>query len=559
MSVKPQPNGMSPDATRFGPPDTIFLNAKVITADSRFSLAEAVAIKGDRFVAVGKSKDIEALADHETKIIDLKGRTVLPGLIDTHAHVEYAGRLSLFIDFGGVSNVEEAVARIASQAARTPKGKWIQCNAWHPASQLAEKRFLTRQELDRAAPDHPVCLSISHFTMANTMAMALAGITKDTPDPIGGIIHRDATGEPNGVLEEAAERLVCDRLPDWTPDELADQVQAAMAYFNSFGITSAISAAANPATLRAHQRVLERGGATLRVSAMYSPTGGINPDLNVDELETLLSRIGIFSGFGNEWLSFSGLKLQIDGGMTLRTAAMREGYPHDPNYHGTVVIEPAKFNAFVAAANRYGWRVGVHAVGDAAIDAVLDGFSLANEEKSIKNRRFIVIHGSLMRADQMERAKHLGVRVDAQSAFLWGKAPAIAKYLGKETADRVFPMRTMIDVMGLEMIGQGTDFPFNDLNPFVNMYIMISRKDQTGTIYGYDEAITREEAIRLYTSAASRYSFSEEKTGSIEPGKLADLVVLSDDILEAPVEALQHITAVRTVVGGSTVYEAEPA
>jgi predicted amidohydrolase YtcJ len=547
------------DPQILGYPDSIFLNAKVVTVDAAFSIAEAVAIRDGKFLSIGTTREIQALAGPNTVTTDLHGATVLPGLIDTHAHVEYAGRLDLFVDFAGVTTVAQAMERVAERAARTPSGKWIRGNPWHPVSQLVEKRFLTRQELDEAAPNHPVCLTIGHFAMVNSGALSIAGITRDTPDPDGGIIHRDENGEPNGTLEEAAEDLVQNLMPEWTHEERADQMRAAMAYFNSFGITSAISAAVDPATLRAHQRVRDQGRATLRVSAMYAPTGGINPALNVEEWEMLLSRMGVSSDFGDEWLSYSGVKLQIDGGMTLRTAAMRDGYPDDPNYRGTIVIEPPKFNALVAAANRHGWRVGVHAVGDAAIDTVLDAFELANEESSILDRRFIVIHGSLMQKDQMERAKRLGVRVDAQSSFLWEKAATVSKYLGRAIADRAFPMRTMIDVMGLDAVAQGTDYPFNPLNPFVNMYIMVTRKDVTGEIYGAREAISREEAIRLYTTSAARYSFSERRTGSIEPGKLADMIVLSDDIMEMPDEKLKEISVTRTIVGGKTAYEFTPA
>jgi hypothetical protein len=241
--------------------------------------------------------------------------------------------------------------------------------------------------------------------------------------------------------------------------------------------------------------------------------------------------------------------------MTLRTAAMRDGYPDDRSYHGTIVIEPHRFNALVATANRYGWRVGVHAVGDAAIDRVLDAYELADAEKSIKDRRFIVIHGSLIRRDQMERAVRLGVRVDAQSSFLWDKAAVVKRYLGQENVDNAFPMRTLIDVMGLDSVAEGTDYPINVLNPFVNIYVMVTRRDKNGDVYGVLEAVTREEAIRLYTSAASRYSFSESITGSIEPDKLADMVVLSHDILTVDDEALKKITAMRTIVGGKTVFQ----
>jgi predicted amidohydrolase YtcJ len=539
-------------------PDSIFTNGRIITADPDFSVVNAVAIRDGRFVAVGTAEEVGPLAGPSTVIVDLKGSTVLPGLIDTHAHVERAGLIKYTVQLNDVTSVAQALARISEHAAETPRGRWIRGAQWHPVSQLTEKRFLTREELDRAAPDHPVCLPIGHFTLVNSKALALAGITKDTPDPDGGIIHRDkTTGEPNGTLEESAEDLVSNLLPDWSEDERVDQMKYAMQYFNGFGLASAISAAVDPPTLRAHQRIRQRGDASLRISAMYAPTGGLNPSMTTDEWEQFFSRIGVFSDFGDDWLSYSGVKLQIDGGMTLRTAAMRDGYPDDPDYKGTIVIEPERFNALVATANRYGWRVGVHAVGDAAIDRVLDAYALADAERSIKGRRFIVIHGSLMRRDQMERARGLDVRVDAQTSFLWDKAAVVKRYLGEQTANRAFPMRTMIDVMGLDSVAQGTDYPINLLSPFVNMYVMVTRRDKNGDVYGAGERVTREEAIRLYTSAAARYSFSENKTGSIEPGKLADMVVLSADILSVPDEALKDIVAMRTIVGGNTVFERE--
>jgi hypothetical protein len=542
-----------------GAPDTIYTNGNFLKVDALFGVASAVAVRDGRFVAVGKMDEISALAGPNTVVIDLNGRTVLPGLIDTHAHVESAGLIKYTVRLNDVTTVEQALARISAHAAKLPKGRWVRGAEWHPVSQLAEKRLLTRAELDRAAPNNPVYLPIGHFTLVNSEALALAGITKETPDPNGGIIHRDgATGEPNGTLEEAAQDLVQNLLPAWTDEERDEQMKFAMRYFNEFGLTSAISAAVDPATFRAHQRVRQSGAQSLRISAMYAPTGALNPSMTVEEWELFFSRIGVASDFGDDWFSYSGVKLQIDGGMTLRTAAMRDGYPDDREYKGTIVIEPSRFNDLVAAANRYGWRVGVHAVGDAAIDRVLDAYELADTERSIKDRRFIVIHGSLMRRDQMQRAQKLGVCVDAQTSFLWDKAAVVAKFLGKETADRAFPMRTMIDVMGLNAVAQGTDYPTNLLNPFVNMYVMVTRRDKHGDVYGAGERIRREEAIRLYTSSASRYSFAEDKVGSIEPGKYADMVVLSDDIMTIPEEGIKDITAVQTIVEGRIVYDRKP-
>jgi predicted amidohydrolase YtcJ len=535
--------------------DMIIVNAGIVTADAAFSIAKSVAIRDGKFIGVGEEADMRELAGPRTQVLDAGGKTVVPGLIDTHAHVEAAGLLNYTVSFDGVGSVAEALARVADMTTRTPAGEWIRGRMWHPMAQLKEKRFLNRHELDRVAPNHPVCLPVGHFTLANSLALKLAGIDRNTPNPDGGEIHRDANGEATGVLEENAEDLVQDLLPAWSQEVRTSQIRDAMAYFNSFGITSAISARVDPTDLKVHQILARRGEASLRVSAMYAPTGALNPTMPEAEFEALLSKMGVFSDFGDEWLSFSGVKMRVDGGMTLRTADMREGYPGQPDYHGTVVVSQERLNKMVAIANRYGWRVGTHAVGDAAVDKILDAYELADKEHSIRDRRFVVIHGSLMQPDQMDRARRLGVRVDTQSAFLWDKAATIAGHLGKATADRAIPLRSMIDRMGLDMVAQGTDYP---INPFVNMSISITRKDKTGTVYGSEQAISREEALRLYTSAASRYAFAEHRTGSIEVGKLADLAILSDDPLTVAEDEIKDIVALKTIVGGRVVYERSP-
>jgi len=543
------------DPAAWAQADTVLLNGRILTADAAFSIAEAVAIREGRFMVVGSNAEVKAFVGATTEVTDLGGRTVVPGLIDTHAHVEAAGLFNYTVSFDGVTTVAEALARVKDMAARTAPGEWIRGRMWHPVAQMKEKRFLHRWELDDVAPDHPVCLPVGHFTLTNSLALKLAGIDRDTPDPAGGEIHRDkASGEPNGVLEEAAEDLVHKLLPPWSQEVRVQQIRDAMAYFNSFGITSAISARVNPEDMRVHQIIAGNGDATLRISAMFAPTGGLNPTLSVEDWQSFLGMMGTASDFGDDWLSYSGLKMQIDGGMTLRTADMRESYPDQPGYHGTVVVGQERLNELVAIANRLGWRVGAHAVGDAAIDKLLDAYEHADREKSIRDRRFIVIHGSLMQPDQMRRARALGVRVDTQSVFLWDKAATIANYLGEETAARAIPLRWMIDEMGLDAVAQGTDFPINTLNPFINMYIMVTRKDINGNVYGADQRVTREEALRLYTSAAARYSFSEHKSGTIEVGKLADLAVLSGDPLTVPEEDLKAIVALRTIVGGRTVF-----
>jgi len=536
--------------------DTVLYNGKIVTIDGNFSIAEAVAIRDGKFIAVGIDRDIRALAGPKTASIDLKGRTVLPGLIDTHAHMEQGGIAEYTVLLGRARAVAEALALIKEMAAKTQPGEWIRGGAWQPLSQLAEHRYLTRTEIDSVAPNNPVFLPASHFTMANSAALRLAGITKDTPNPSGGEIEKDKiTGEPTGLLAETAQYLVSDLVPPWPFEVRVAQLKKAMALFNSFGLTSVVSGAVNPRDLSVYQYIRAHNEQTMRVSAMFTPTGETIPSISLKDWEKFFDEVGVSSDFGDDWLTYSAIKLGIDGGMTLRTAYMRDPYPDDPSYRGFRTIEPDRFKQLVAIANRYNWRVGVHCVGDAAIDTVLDAFESANKEKSILDRRFILIHASLMRADQMERAKKLGVRADVQNTFMWNKAATVAGFLGKPTAERAVPTRSIIDIMGIDNVGGGTDFPTNILNPFINIYVMVTRKDMNGEVYGKDQAITRQEALRLYTTSAARYTFSENRTGSVEPGKLADLVVLSDDILTVPGDSIKNIQAVITIVGGKTVFQ----
>ncbi|MGY3563995.1 putative amidohydrolase YtcJ [Bradyrhizobium sp. USDA 4463] len=535
-------------------PDFILFNGKIITVDRAFTIVEAVAVSGSKICAAGANHVVRELAGPRTREIDLRGRTAIPGLIDTHCHVEAAGLIGDTVSFSGVACVADALSRIEEMAARTPPGQWIRGQVWHPLSQLREKRYLTRWEIDSVAPEHPVYLPVGHFTMANSQAMRIAKVDRETLDPTGGEIDRDHTGEPTGLFAEAAERLIEDVVPPWSRDARVRQLELAMQYFNQFGITSAISGAVSPADVDAYDVLRKAGRTTLRVGMMFAPTGELNPSISVKEWGRRLEAVGDLAAFNDEWLSYEGAKLQVDGGMTLKTAAMRVPYPESGDYRGECVIDALRLGAFVSAANRLGWRIGIHAVGDAAIDLVLGAYERADQEESIEGRRFTIIHGSLIRPDQMRRARELGVRVDFQSPFLWTKASTIASLLGQANAESAIPARTMIGTMGLNTLGAGTDYPINPLDPFINMQIMVTRKDANGQAYGPSEQVTREEALRLYTSAAAHYSFSEKSKGSIEVGKLADITVLSSDLLTVPEAEIRNIQALATIVDGRFVH-----
>ncbi len=534
-------------------PVLVLLNGKILTMDGQSRIAEAVAIRDGRFLAVGDNTTIRSLAASGTRTIDLGGKTVVPGLIDTHAHFKAAGMSDYVVNMSRARTVADALEAIKQFAAKKKPGEWIIGSAWHPPSQLAEKRYLTRQEIDSVAPNNPVYLrTVGHFSMANTQALARAGVEKGTPDPGGGRFERDASGELTGVLVETAIDHVEKAVPEWTAADEFRQFTIAQGVLNSYGITSVVEGATAARDIATLQRLAASGQSTLRVGLMFRP----EPPAENSAWEAIIRGNGTSSGFGDDWLKLAGIKIFYDGGMTLRTALMRDAYPdsHD-DYHGIAQQSPERLKELVSICNRLDWRVGVHVVGDRGIDQVLDAFEAADREKSIRDRRFILIHASLILPEQMERAKRLGLRVDFQNVFMWDKAATVERFLGKTIADRAVPTRTLIEKLGIDSLGAGSDFPVNPINPFLNIYLMVTRKDPNDHVYGATEAISREQALRLYTSAASHYMFDEDKKGSIEPGKLADLAVLSADPMTVPENQIKDIKADLTVVGGKVVFQ----
>jgi len=534
-------------------PQLVLTGGKILTMDGRATVAEALAVRDGTILAVGSDATIKPLVGPQTRVIDLAGKTVVPGLIDTHAHFKAAGLGDYVVNLSQAKNVAGALEIIKAFVAGKKPGAWITTGGWHPPSQLAEKRYLTRQELDSVSPDNPVYLrTVGHFSMANSLALKTAGIDRTTPDPSGGSFERDASGDLTGVLVETAIPRVENVVPPYTDEDEIRQYTIAEATLNSFGITSVVEGATTARDTRTLEKIALAGAATLRVGTMFRP----EPPAELSAWEAIMSGNGATSGFGDDWLKLGGIKIFYDGGMTLKTALMRDVYPdsHD-GYHGIAQQTPERLKQLVSIANKYNWRVGVHVVGDLGVDQVLDAFEAADKEKSIRDRRFILIHASLIRPEQMERARRLGVRVDFQNVFMWDKAATVERFLGKATADRAVPTRTLIDKMGLDSLGAGTDFPVNPINPFLNMYIMVTRKDPAGHIYGASEAISREQALRLYTSAASRYMFEEARKGTLEVGKLADLAVLSADFINVPEDQIKDIKADMTVVGGKVVFQ----
>ncbi|MEH2549160.1 putative amidohydrolase YtcJ [Bradyrhizobium sp. AZCC 2262] len=532
--------------------DIVYRNGKIYTLDGNSSVASDVAIWNGRFIAVGNNATVKPYLASSTQVVDLHGQTVIPGLNDNHAHSLAGGAEARQVQLRDTKTVAEALAQIKAAAATKKPGEWILGTSWHPASQLEEHRYLTRTEIDSVAPNNPVHLrTVGHIAMFNSAALKIAGVDRNTPDPEGGVIEKDKAGEPDGIMFERAMNLITRHIAPPSLEDLVDQYADAMKYANSLGLTSLTDPGLGPTNIRALQRLMTMGRMTVR----YSVMNGLSNNVTPEQYDQATEGIGVSSGFGNDWLKLDAIgEMSIDGGMTLRTAFTRDPYPGDPNYHGIPSTPAERLNWVVSTGNKNEWKFAIHCVGDAACDRVLDAYESANKEKSIVGRRFAIIHGSMLRHDQIERAKSMGVIIELQNIFMWDKASTVERFLGADTANRVIPDRMAIDLLGIDKVSLGTDYPVNLLNPFLGLYIAVTRKDPTGHVYGADQAISREEALRLYTTSTAYATFDEKKKGSVEVGRLADMVVLDRDYMTVPVEQIKDIKPVETIVGGKVVY-----
>lgn len=501
--------------------DLVLLGGRVHTVDA--PAAEAVAISGGRIAAVGSTADIAALAGPATRVIELAGRTVLPGLIDSHCHFEQAGMTGHLVSFDGVRTVDEALARVAELAAGRAPDAWVQGRMWNPLLQVG--RAPTRAELDRAAGGRPVFLPEGHAASVSTAALRLAGL-----DPAG---H-------DGRLVEGDVHAVARVVPEWTSQERAAQLTAAMRVLNEHGITSVVAGALPLSDVAVLRALAESGAATVRVAAMVMPTGELNPSVPLAEWRELLAE-GPPKPVGDRYLT-RGIKLQVDGGMTLGTAATRADYRDRPGYRGELFVDRARLTELVAAAHDAGWPAGTHVVGDAAIDLALDVYEATRGGTTLPD---VLIHASLIQPDQIARARALGVQVAAQIPFLWRNRDAIAGHLGDDRADAAVPLRDLVDGLGPDGVAAGTDYPVNDLDPWQNIHAMTTRQDAHGRVVGAAQAISRDEALRLYTTSGAAHTGEQAIKGRIAPGYLADLAIRDDD------------RTVMTIVDGQVVHDTE--
>jgi len=541
-------------------PDLILTNANVLTADETNSRAEAVAVYDGKIGAVGSIRDIDSLGDKRTEIIDLKGRTLLPGLTDPHVHFADGGahmmhRIDCRDFYSNVRAIPQIVENIREQAERQAPGSWVIAHGSPMQDfRMPEGRFPNRQELDDAAPNNPVVINFgAHITIANSKALELASIKTETSPPAGGAIELDHSGELTGKLVERAQYLVRDVIPEYTYDQMKDGILFAADRCLARGITNIHDIVTNHESIRAYQELVDDGRLPIRVSLLIRVIEA------AIQKESLLN-LGIKTGFGNDWLRIGGVKMSIDGGITGHVAKFYEPYVDDPCHEGLIRIEQDELDETITAYHNAGHRVCIHAIGDVAMDMALKSLEQALKENPRNDHRHRVEHlgNWLVNNERLELIKRIGVLPVPNIPFMHYIWDSLLACIGESRLENSFNIRSMLDA-GLQ-ITSGSDGPaYWPLDSLRDLGTCVSRQTWTGTTVGADQAIGVDEAIRMFTINAAYNAFEEKIKGSIEVGKIADFAVLAESPHEVEPARIKDIPVDMTVVGGNIAFFREGA
>jgi predicted amidohydrolase YtcJ len=539
-------------------PDLILLNGTVHTMDADDLTATAVAIKDGRFVAVGLDEEVRALAGFGTAIEDLGGATVIPGLIDAHNHLLMTGQVLGQLQLYDCRGINQIVGRVAERARTTPPGRWILGRGWDE-SLLAERRHPTRHDLDRVAPEHPVVLHrVWNKLTCNSAALRAAGISRETPDPpanapYAGSFERDPNGKPTGLVRDRAKELILAHVPAPTVDELVRAIETACRAYNAVGLTGVAEPGLYPREIGAFHRARREGRLTVRVDMLMAGWGFGSAAEEV-ALKERFEAVGVEGGFGDELLRLEGIKFMPDGGVGDRTARMFSPYLNEPDNRGTWVVEPPRLAELIRWVHRLGWSIDSHTCGDETQETVVRAYATAQEASPKPWLRHRVHHAYFPTAETLRlMAKHK-IPAVVSNPFLVNLGESFVASLGEERAARAMPMRTYLDV-GIPLAGS-SDSPVSDYNPWVGIYAAVTRTTVAGRVLCPEEHITVREALRSYTIGGAFATGLERIKGSIEPGKLADLVVLPRNLFAIPAEELKEVRPTAAMLGGQWVYDA---
>lgn len=524
----------------------LLVNGRIKTMNPEQPAAEAVAIRNGIIVAVGSERDARSAAAPGSQSIDLAGRTATPGLNDAHAHPMILGMSldDLVLSTPPVESVAEIVRLVDDAAERRAPGSWIIGRGYDQA-RLTDQRHPSRADIDPVSPDHPVLLfrACHHIGVANSVALARAGIDEHTPDPDGGQIDRDEHGVPTGVVRETALTMVQDAIEPPSEDELAHHIKRGLEAFLAEGVTSTVEAGVDrPEELRAYQALWRRGELPARVYLMM---------IIADTLDQMID-LGVQTGLGDARLRIGPAKLFSDGSIGGRTARMRKPYEGQQDNVGLWMQDPEEMKRLVKRAHSAGFQVGIHAIGDAAIDLILDAYEEAQRDDPRPDPRHRIEHCSIIDLGIVERIKRLGVVPIPGTSFLYYFRDAYVQNLGMDRIRYAYGMRTFID-HGIVAAGS-TDAPVDPPSATVCLQTMITRTDISGREVWTEERVSLDEALRAYTLNGAYASFEEKIKGTLEPGKLGDVTVFETDLDSVSPGDIGSVRVDHTILDGSVVY-----
>ena len=526
----------------------IVTNAAVYTVDKQQPKAEAVAVIGDRIVAVGSRADIDLWRGPQTKVIDAGGKLLLPGFNDAHVHFIQGGAQLDQVQLTDAATPEQFAQRIAAQVKKTPKGEWIMGGRWDE-TKWSKPELPTKELVDPVTRGTPIFVERydGHEALANSAAMKMAGIDAKTPDVAGGVIVRDASGNPTGVFKDAAMPLIYKAIPQMSHDQRLRAARDALKHAASLGVTSVQHMNPEFADVAAYSELAEKGELTTRVYAVPMETDWRDQ-----------AKVGIRHAWGSSYLRLGGVKGYADGSLGSRTAYMFEPFSDDPGNRGLLSDEmhpPSAMRDRLMQADAAGLQIRVHAIGDRAISMMLDIFSDIEKEHGYHDQRFAIEHAQHMAQKDFERFAKLHVIASMQPYHAIDDGRWAQARLGHERARYSYAWRSFLD-HGVAL-AFGTDWPVAPLDPMLGLYAAVTRATLDGKNPGGwfpEEKITLPEAIEAYTMGAAFAEFQEREKGSITPGKLADMVILGDNVFDMKPEAIRNVKVEATITGGRVIY-----
>ena len=524
-------------------PEIILYNGNIFTVNPKEPAAQALAIADGRLIAVGSNTEILKMAAGSTKKIDLGYKTVLPGFIDAHTHPAYSGIKHLKMVDCDLRSIKETKEAIQQRAANTPKGKWVE-GFKYDDTKTTDGRKINIADLDDAAPEHPVRIIHrgGHTYYCNSLAFKMANVDESTPNPQGGEFEKTSDGKLTGCVKESASDVFDKLIPDVvTRNERQEGVKLISQMMAKTGITSATDAGGSPEDLQAYEDAFEAGDLDVRIYCMIR-------HIHIDKMIAA----GVRTGMGNDWVKIGGMKMACDGSISERTARLSQPYMGRPNDYGILVMDEEQMYPYAKKAYDAGWQIGIHANGDVGIDTTLKLYERLHKEKPKSDPRFRIEHCTMINDDLIQRMKTLGVIPTPFSTYVYYHGEKMKAY-GDERLKTMFALRSFLNA-GIRPT-QASDYPPGPFEPMMALQSSVTRTDMKGNVWGANQRVTVEEAIKIGTINGAYASYEEKIKGSLEAGKLADLVVLGRNPFKEDPSTLITIPIERTMAGGKWVYE----